>query len=115
MNYYIGCFKRYADFSGRARRKEYWMFALFNAIAYSVVGLVDGIFGMNRALSCLYGLAVLIPGLAVTARRLHDTNRSGWWMLIGLVPVVGSIWLLVLLVLDSQLGPNRFGPNPKVS
>ena len=114
MNYYIGCFKRYADFSGRARRKEYWLFALFNAIACFIVEFVDGLLCLCGLLAGLYSLAVLVPSLAVTARRLHDTNRSGWWMLICLVPVIGGIWLLVLLVLDSQIGSNRFGANPKI-
>ena len=112
MNWYIGCWKKFADFSGRARRKEYWMFVLFNMIASFVCGFFDGLLGLGF-LSGLYALVVLLPSLAVTARRLHDTNRSGWWMLIAFLPVIGSIWLLILLVLDSQLGPNRFGPNPK--
>jgi len=113
MNYYINCWKNYATFTGRARRKEYWMFVLVNFLISVVVGVIDGVIGCMGGLSLVYSLAVMIPGLAVGVRRLHDTNRSGWWMLIALVPFVGAIWLLVLMVLDSSLGSNRFGSNPK--
>lgn len=114
MSWYIGCWKKYATFSGRARRKEYWMFALFNAIAYGVAGLIDGVLGTSLV-AAVYGLAVLLPTLAVTARRLHDTDRSAWWMLICFVPFVGGIWLLVLTVLDGTPEENRFGANPKLA
>ena len=113
MNWYIGCWKKFADFNGRARRQEYWMFALFNFIASVVLQVVDGILGTAGALAGLYSLAVLIPSLAVTARRLHDTDRSGWMMLISLIPLVGAIVLLVFLCSDSKPGENRFGANPK--
>ena len=112
MNWYIGCWKKFADFNGRARRQEYWMFVLFNVIASVVVQVVDCILG-TMALSGLYSLAVLIPSLAVTARRLHDTDRSGWMMLISLIPLVGPIVLLVFLCSDSKPGDIRFGANPK--
>lgn len=119
MNWYTEVLKKYAVFEGRARRKEYWMFMLFNIIIAFVLGLIDGMvglsFGIFGALSGLYSLAVLIPGIAVSVRRLHDTNRSGWYLLIGFIPIVGPIVVLVLMVLDSQPGDNRFGPNPKVS
>ena len=114
MNWYIGCWKKYATFSGRARRKEYWMFVLFNTLAYFVAAILDEMFG-GGAISGLYALAVLVPTLAVLVRRLHDTNRSGWWLFISFVPFIGGIWLLVLLILDSSLGPNRCGANPKVA
>lgn len=113
MNYYTGCWKKYADFSGRARRREYWMFVLFNSIAIFASGFVDGLLGLSGILPGLYNLAALLPGVAVCARRLHDTDRSGWWMLIALVPFIGWIWLLILLVIDSQPGANRFGDYPK--
>ena len=90
MNYYIECWKKYVEFSGRARRKEYWMFVLFNVIASFVAGVIDGVLG-TVMIGSLYSLAALLPGLAVCARRLHDTDRSGWWMLIALIPVVGII------------------------
>ena len=112
MNYYIECWKKYVEFSGRARRKEYWMFVLFNLIASIVAGFIDGLLG-TRMIGSLYSLAVLLPGLAVRARRLHDTDRSGWWMLIALIPLVGWIVLLIFMCLDSTPGENRFGANPK--
>jgi uncharacterized membrane protein YhaH (DUF805 family) len=113
MNWYLEVLKKYAVFDGRARRTEYWMFVLFSVIIAIVLGVVEGIVGGPGVLGALYGLAVLVPSLAVGARRLHDTNRSGWWLLIGLVPVIGVIVLLVFMVADSQPGSNQYGPNPK--
>jgi len=120
MNWYLEVLKKYAVFNGRARRKEYWMFFLFNIIIGAVLGLVEGIAGIapesaQSVLANLYMLAVLIPGLAVGVRRLHDTGRSGWWLLIAFVPIIGVIVLLVYLVQDSQPGENQYGPNPKAS
>ena len=112
MNWYLGCWKKYAEFSGRARRQEYWMFFLFNFLAGVALGIVDVVLGTG-ALSGLYNLAIIIPSLAVGARRLHDTDRSGWWQLIALIPLIGAIILLVFFCLDSKPGENRFGPNPK--
>lgn len=112
MNYYIECWKKYVEFSGRARRKEFWMFVLFNFIAGCVAGAIDRVLG-TMMIGSLYSLAAILPGLAVCARRLHDTDRSGWWLLIALVPIVGIIVLLVFACLDSTPGENRFGPNPK--
>jgi uncharacterized membrane protein YhaH (DUF805 family) len=119
MNWYITVIKKYAVFSGRARRKEYWMFFLFNLI-FSIVAIVlDNLLGTAikdlgyGLISGLYFLAVLIPGLAVTVRRLHDVGKSGWWIFISLVPLIGSIWLLVLLATDSQPVENGYGSNPK--
>ena len=113
MNWYLGCWKKFADFSGRARRQEYWMFVLFNFLASLAIGIVDAILGTNAALGGLYSLAVLIPSLAVSARRLHDTDRSGWWQLILLIPLIGWIIYLVFVCGDSKPGANRFGANPK--
>ncbi len=118
MNWYLDVLKKYAVFSGRARRMEYWMFVLFNIIVSVVLVFVDGMLGLSLGegvglLSTLYGLAVLLPGIGVAIRRLHDTNRSGWWLLIGFVPLIGLIVLLVFMVLDSTPGENRFGSNPK--
>ena len=113
MNWYLGCWKKYAEFSGRARRQEVWRFALFNFLASVALAIVDGILGTNGGLGAIYSLAALIPGLAVSARRLHDTDRSGWWILINLIPVIGWIIYLVFLCSDSKPGENRFGPNPK--
>ena len=120
MNYFIDCLtKKYACFSGRARRQEYWLFVLFNIIASIVVGVIGGALASATGvvvfslLSNIYSLAVLIPSLAVTCRRMHDTGRSGWWWLISFIPVVGWIVLLVFCCLDSQPGENQYGPNPK--
>ena len=106
-NYYVEVLKKYAVFEGRARRAEFWTFALVNLIVTIVLNLISGIVGG------IYGLAVLVPSLAVGARRLHDTGRSGWWQLIGLVPLIGIIVLIVFFVQDSQPGSNEHGPNPK--
>jgi uncharacterized membrane protein YhaH (DUF805 family) len=118
MNWYLEVLKKYAVFNGRARRKEYWMFFLFNIIIEVVLGLVEGFAGIapesgQSVLGTLYMLAVLLPSLAVVVRRLHDTDRSGWWLLIALVPIIGAIVLLVFMVQDSQPGENQYGPNPK--
>lgn len=98
---------------------EYWYFVLFNILASIVLGAIDGLLGTSGSgmgaglLSGIYGLAVLIPSLAVTVRRLHDTDRSGWWILIVLVPLIGTIVLLVFALLEGTPGSNRYGPNPK--
>jgi uncharacterized membrane protein YhaH (DUF805 family) len=119
MNWYLQVLKKYADFSGRARRREYWFFVLFNIIISVVLSVCDGVLGTYSAaasigiLSGIYTLAVLIPGIAVAVRRLHDTGRSGWWILIALVPIVGWIVLLVFMLLDSQPGQNAYGLSPK--
>ncbi|MBN2584135.1 MAG: DUF805 domain-containing protein [Planctomycetes bacterium] len=112
MNWYIGVLKKYAVFDGRARRKEYWMFVLFNIIISFVLGIIDGLIGYP-VLGLIYSLAVLLPGLGVSIRRLHDTGRSGWWILIGFVPIVGFIILLVFMVTEGTKGENAYGPDPK--
>lgn len=119
MNWYLNVLKNYATFTGRARRKEYWMFTLFNFIAVVILSILDGVLGLVSyetgfgVLSGLYSLAVLLPSLAVLVRRLHDTDRSGWWVLISLVPLVGVIVLFVFTCLDSKAGDNKFGAYPK--
>ena len=119
MNWYLEVLKKYAVFSGRARRKEYWFFVLFNIIISIVLAVIDGVTGSFRPeagmglLGGIYTLAVLIPGIAVSVRRLHDTERSGWWLLIALVPLIGAIVLLVFMVQDSKPGQNQYGANPK--
>ena len=120
MNYYLDVLKKYAVFSGRAARKEYWMFVLWNFIIGVLLGIVVGVIDNainSQALtvvSYLYSLAVLIPSLAVGIRRLHDTGRSGWWVLIGFIPLIGAIVLFIFTVLDSQPGDNKYGSNPKI-
>lgn len=114
MEWYMAVIKNYAGFEGRARRKEYWMYVLINALigmGITAVGLATGLF----FLSGLYGLAVMIPGWAVTVRRLHDTNRSGWWMLVTLVPLIGGIILLVFLASAGDYGENDYGSDPKAA
>lgn len=106
MEWYIGCFRKYVDFEGRARRTEYWMFILINAIIGFALSFVD-------FLGAIYGLIAFLPGLAVMVRRLHDTNRSGWWILIGFIPLIGAIVLFIFTVLDSDPDYNDYGPNPK--
>jgi len=118
MNWYLDVLKKYAVFAGRARRKEYWMFVLFNVIISIVLGFIDGMMGTGGhsgigLLGGIYTLAVLLPAIAVAARRLHDTGRTGWWLLIAFVPIIGALVLLVFMVLDSQPGTNDYGPNPK--
>lgn len=119
MSCYLAVLEKYAVFTGRARRREYWYFFLFNILILILLAGIDAAIGAFSPqarigpLSGLYSLAVLIPGLAVSVRRLHDTNRSGWWILIALVPLVGAVGLLVFLVQDSQTGQNQYGPSPK--
>ena len=119
MNWYLHVLKNYATFSGRARRKEYWMFFLISALISIVLTLLDILLGTYSVeyeaglFSGLYSLLILIPSIAVVVRRLHDTDRSGWWILISLIPLIGVIVLFVFMCLDSQPGTNRFGANPK--
>ena len=121
MNWYLEVLKKYAVFSGRARRKEYWFFVLFNiiiALALTFIDFSTGLYDVESEvglLSGLYSLAVLVPSIAVTIRRLHDTDRTGWWFLIAFVPIIGVIVLLVFTVFDSTPGDNQYGPNPKVA
>jgi len=120
MNWYLAVLKKYAEFSGRARRKEYWMFFLFNLIIWIVLIFLDSTFGTMNAqygigmLTALYALATLLPNIGVTIRRLHDTDRSGWWILLALIPLVGIV-LLVFMCLEGTRGDNRFGPDPKAA
>jgi uncharacterized membrane protein YhaH (DUF805 family) len=124
MNWYLSALKKYVVFTGRARRKEYWFFQLFNTLFLIALIVIDNVTGMTRAhagighgglglLSGLYGLATFLPALGVMIRRLHDTGRSGWWILIGFIPFIGGIILLIFMLLDSQPGTNQYGPNPK--
>ncbi len=119
MNWYLKVLKEYTNFNGRARRKEYWMFTLFNILFGLGAMVLDNLLGTSNPTSgygIIYGvytLVVLIPGLAVAVRRLHDVGKSGWMLLIGLIPLIGAIWLLVLMVKDSDSGENQYGENPK--
>jgi uncharacterized membrane protein YhaH (DUF805 family) len=118
MNWYLKGLRKYAVFSGRARRREFWMFELINSLitfALLVVAVLAGKlgFGYLLGLPFLYALATTIPSFAKLVLRLHDTNHTGWWFLIGLIPVIGTLMLLALMMRDSDQGDNRFGPNPK--
>ena len=115
MNWYIEVLKKYVTFSGRARRTEYWMFTLFNLIAAIILMVIDGALGSTPILYSIYMLAVLLPSLAVTIRRLHDTDRSGWWLLLMLIPLVGPIVVLVFMCLEGTRDENRFGVDPKAA
>jgi uncharacterized membrane protein YhaH (DUF805 family) len=113
MEWYVTVLKKYAQFTGRARRKEYWMFTLISMIVGFALGIADAVLGLPSVLSLLYAFAVLVPSVAVSVRRLHDTDRSGWMLLLALIPLVGAIIILVFAAQDGTPGDNRFGPNPK--
>ncbi len=129
MEWYLKVVRdNYANFKGRARRKEYWMFVLFNFLFLIVAVILDNILGTTFKISdgyseesmvygwiyLIYMLAVFIPGLAVAVRRLHDVGKSGGWLFIVLIPLIGAIWLLVLLFTEGNKGDNIYGPSPKV-
>ncbi|TRW50380.1 DUF805 domain-containing protein [Aliidiomarina halalkaliphila] len=118
MNWYLEVFRKYTVFTGRSRRAEYWWFILINMIIAFILGFIDGFsgtfneqFGLGL-LSGIYMLVILIPSIAVAIRRLHDTGRSGWWMLILFVPLIGGLVFLVFMLLPSEAGENKWGPNP---
>ena len=119
MNWYLEAIRNYAVFSGRSRRKAYWFFFLFNVLIGIAASVLDGVLviatdnGLPAMFNPLYSLVILIPSIAVSVRRLHDTDRSGWWLLIGFVPCVGFFVLLYFMIQDSTPGANRFGANPK--
>ena len=127
MDWMLMPLRRYAEFSGRSRRKEYWMFALFNLLVSAFIGLVAlllytldwseeammAVMGPLMVAGVIYSVIALIPGIAVTIRRLHDTDRSGWNILWGLVPLIGGFILLYFYVTEGTQGPNRYGSDPK--
>ncbi len=120
MNWYLDILKnKYAEFGGRARRTEFWSFVLFNFIFSLVAMALDNIFGIafcgygNGPINLLYSLAVLIPSLAVSVRRLHDIGKSGWMLLVALIPIIGAIWLLILFFSEGTHAVNEYGPDPK--
>jgi uncharacterized membrane protein YhaH (DUF805 family) len=120
MEWFLAALKKYAEFEGRARRKEYWFFILFEVLILIVLFILSIILGqVSSILGTIFGLlyfaaslGLLVPALAVGVRRLHDTGRSGWWLLIAFVPLV-SIALIVFMCFDSEPGDNQYGPNPK--
>lgn len=118
MRHYINALKKYAVFNGRASRKEYWYFVLFYFLLMILFGIGDVILGTVHVesntglLSSLFILAMLIPGMAVAIRRLHDTDRSGWWILINLIPLIGLLVFMYFMVSGSDGGENQYGPSP---
>ena len=119
MEWYLKVINSYFDFNGRARRKEYWMFVLINSIISIISFYLDNILGTAFAIGygpiyIGYGLAVLIPSIAVAIRRLHDVGKSGWMYLIVILPIVGPIWLIILFVREVEQCENLYGPDPKL-
>lgn len=123
MYWYIKVINQFSDFSGRARRKEFWMFVLFNMTFALCAMLLDNFLGTTIQIAgedagygliyIIYSLFVLIPNLALSVRRMHDVGKSGWFLLIAFIPIIGAIWLLVLDCTDGEKGTNKWGPNPK--
>lgn len=118
MKWFIAAMKKAFDFSGRSRRKEYWMFILFTFIISIPLTIIDTVLGLEFAedmgiLSTLFSIILIVPSISVTVRRLHDIGKSGLWILLNLIPVIGQIVLLVFSVKDSNPGNNIYGPNPK--
>jgi len=120
MDYMLMPLRRYAEFSGRSRRKEYWMFLLGVVITAIILSIIEAMLGLSGTvtgaygpLTLLLGLALLIPGLAVQVRRFHDQNRTGWLVLLNLIPFLGGLIVLVFMGLEGTRGPNRYGPDPK--
>jgi uncharacterized membrane protein YhaH (DUF805 family) len=117
MEYFIGAYKKYADFSGRARRKEFWMYQLFYLIVSIALSFIDGLIGTYSSagiglLSTIFGFVSIIPAIALATRRLHDINKSGWWQLIEFIPLIGVIVLFIFFVLKGTDGENRYGSDP---
>ncbi len=112
MNWYLKVLKQYADFNGRARRQEFWMFYLFNVIANIILSIIDALIGMP-VLSGLYWLFILVPSLAVTVRRLHDIGKSGGYFFVVFIPLAGPIWLLIMMIQEGLKGENQYGQDPK--
>jgi uncharacterized membrane protein YhaH (DUF805 family) len=124
MNWYLNAFKKYFEFSGRARRKEFWMFLLFHYIfifltVFLVFSLTGDLYESDETnyvfvtIICTYLLLSFIPSLAITVRRLHDSGKSGWWLLLNLIPYIGWFVILIFTCFDSNPGENKWGPNPK--
>lgn len=117
MNYYSICLSKFADFSGRARRREYWTFALVNCLIAMLLLILGLAFGEDSPASnimvTIFYLIMLVPNLSVSVRRLHDIGKSGWWLFIGFIPLIGSLLLLVWSLMDSEPGENQYGENPK--
>ena len=116
MNWYLTLMtQKYASFSGRARRTEYWMFFLVYFVIALVIGGVEGLLSIGGYLTGIFALVHLLPSLGVTVRRLHDTGRSGWWILLSFIPIIGALVLLYFMVISGAPQDNAYGPNPKAA
>ena len=115
MYWYLKVIKQFLDFSGRASRKEYWMFILINILISGALLLMTFRFNYVIFLAILYTLAMAIPYTAVSVRRMHDISKSGWMILVELIPLIGGIWFLILTLTESTHGSNQYGPNPNES
>ncbi|MFG2292719.1 DUF805 domain-containing protein [Streptomyces sp. NPDC048603] len=113
MNIYLDVLKQYAVFSGRARRQEYWIYTLFSVIASVILAVIDLFLGIYPVLTGLYFLATLLPSLGVSVRRLHDTGKSGWFLLLNAIPFVGGIIVLIFMATEGEAQANAYGQNPK--
>lgn len=105
--------ENWKDFSGRARRREYWMYMLFLSICSIIIGIIGSIAGIPTILSFIFTLVTILPSIAVNVRRMHDIGKSGYWLFICFIPLIGSLWFLFLAVQDGQPGTNQYGANPK--
>lgn len=114
MNWYLEVLKKYAVIEGRARRKEYWMFILFNVILTILASFISIEFRGFYIILIIYLVAIIIPTISVIVRRMHDIGKSGFWIFIRLVPIIGGIWMLILLCTEGQMGENQYGKNPKI-
>jgi|SRR5665811_2013447 len=120
MEWFIYALRRYNDFRGRSRRREFWLYTLFYILLSIGAFFLDNLFRFISVgdaygpISSLYVIIMLLPSVAVAVRRLHDVEKSGWWLLVGFIPIIGFIWLLIYFVRDGTYGPNKYGPDPKV-
>lgn len=112
MEFFLRAYKNYANFQGRDTRRQYWMFCLFFVVAYIVLLIIGSVTGTGRIFGLLFVLASLIPSIAIAVRRLHDIDKSGWWYLINLIPLIGGIVLIVFLASKGTVGDNKFGSDP---
>lgn len=115
MEHFMDAYKQYANFKGRANREKYWMFFLFYILAYIALSIVDAVIGTGGLLGGVFALGSLVPSLAIAARRLHDTDKSGWWQLLVLIPLIGAIVLIVFYASKGTVGENKFGADPLAS
>lgn len=115
MNYYLKALSNYVNFEGRASRSEYWFFILFNILFALGALLIDAVIGTEIVFYFLYAIVVFLPGLALSVRRLHDVGKSGWMLLLLIIPLIGVIWIFILSITDSDTGNNEYGPNPQVN